>query len=235
MHLKELSERSPLRILEQSIHGGLGPGNLGVVVARHGVGKSAFLVGVALDDLLRGRRVLHVSLGRTIEAVREFYDEVFADLAESAKLEDAGAVRREMERHRHIKAYLKNTFSVERLREHVRMLREVLEFVPAAIVLDGYDFENASESDLVEIRGLARDLKCEIWLSANTHRESPRDAVGVPEPVAHLKHMVDVIVHMGHQGQNAVQLRLLKDHDNPSVSEVGLALDPTTMLIVKEG
>jgi hypothetical protein len=234
MHLKELSDRSPLRILEQSIHGGLGPGNIGVVVARHGVGKSAFLVGVALDDLFRGRRVLHVSLGRTIDAVREFYDEVFTDLAESAKLEDAAAVHRDMERHRHIKAYLKNTFSIERLRDHVRMLRDVLEFVPSAVVLDGFDFENASESDLMELRGVARDLKCEVWISANTHRDSPRDAAGVPEPVAHLKHMVDVIVHMGHRGQSAVQLRLLKDHDNPDVSEVGLALDPTTMLIVKE-
>ena len=49
MHRKEINERSPMRVLEQSIHGGLGRGNLGVVVARHGVGKTAFLVGVALD------------------------------------------------------------------------------------------------------------------------------------------------------------------------------------------
>ena len=49
MHRKELNERSPLRVLEKSIHGGLGRGNLGVVIARHGVGKSAFLVGYGLD------------------------------------------------------------------------------------------------------------------------------------------------------------------------------------------
>ena len=55
MYRKELNERSPLRLLENSIHGGLGRGNLGVVVARHGVGKTAFLVGVALDDLLRSK------------------------------------------------------------------------------------------------------------------------------------------------------------------------------------
>ena len=62
MHQKEINERSPLRVLEQSIHGGLGRGNIGVIVARHGVGKTAFLVGVALDDLMRGRSVLHVSM-----------------------------------------------------------------------------------------------------------------------------------------------------------------------------
>ena len=32
MHQKELNERSPLRVLEQSIHGGLGRGNIGVIV-----------------------------------------------------------------------------------------------------------------------------------------------------------------------------------------------------------
>ena len=233
MHLKELNERSPLRIFEKSIHGGLGPGNLGVVVARHGVGKTAFLVGVALDDLFRGRKVLHVSIRRTIDAVREFYDEVFAELAESARLEDAASVRREMERHRHIKAYLKDTFSIEKLREHVQMLREVVEFVPSALVVDGFDFDSASAEDLRALRGIARDLKAEMWLTANTHRESSRDAEGIPEPVSHLKGSLDVIVHMAHDGK-AVHLRLLKDHDSASVSDVGLALDPTTMLLVRE-
>ena len=80
MLLKELTERSPMRIFENSIHGGLGAGNLGVVVARHGMGKTAFLVDIALDDLMRGRKVLHVTIGRTIEHVREYYEEIFRDL-----------------------------------------------------------------------------------------------------------------------------------------------------------
>ena len=58
MYSKDLNERNPLRLFEHSIHGGLGPGNIGVVVARHGIGKTAFLVGIALDDAIRGRNVL---------------------------------------------------------------------------------------------------------------------------------------------------------------------------------
>ena len=72
MHQKELNERSPLRVLEQSIHGGLGRGNIGVIVARHGVGKTAFLVGVALDDLMRGRSVLHISMEQPADRVPFF-------------------------------------------------------------------------------------------------------------------------------------------------------------------
>ncbi len=52
MYRKEVNERSPMRVFESSIHGGLGRGNVGVVVARPGVGKSALLVQLALDDLM---------------------------------------------------------------------------------------------------------------------------------------------------------------------------------------
>ena len=48
-----LNARSPVRLLEKGLHGGLGSGNLGLIVAGPGVGKTAFLVGVGLDTLLR--------------------------------------------------------------------------------------------------------------------------------------------------------------------------------------
>jgi len=39
---------------------------------------------------------------------------------------------------------------------------------------------------------------------------------------------------MAHDGK-AVNLRVLKDHDNPDVSNLALAIDPTTMLLRQEG
>ena len=52
MYRKFLNARSPLRLLEKGLHGGLGKGNLGLVLAGHGVGKTACLVGIALDVAL---------------------------------------------------------------------------------------------------------------------------------------------------------------------------------------
>ncbi len=49
MYRKFVNARSPLRLLEKGLHGGLGIGKIGVLVAGHGVGKTPFLVGVALD------------------------------------------------------------------------------------------------------------------------------------------------------------------------------------------
>ena len=142
MRRKEINERSPVRVLEASIHGGLGPGNIGVVVARHGVGKTAFLVGVALDDLMRGRKVLHVSLEHPSEKVRTYYDEIFSDLAHEKELEDVWKVRLEMERNRRIHAYIDGSFSIDKLREAIAFMREHSDFSPVAIMLDGYPFDN---------------------------------------------------------------------------------------------
>jgi hypothetical protein len=233
MYRKELNERSPLRVFEQSIHGGLGPGNIGVALGRHGVGKTPFLVGVALDDLMRGRKVLHVALDQSVEKVRGYYDEIFADLARSSGLEDAGVERLEMERNRNIHTYIGGSFSIDRLREAIAFLREHAHFVPRAIMIDGYDFEHATTEGLAGLRGIGQDLEAEIWMTAVRHREAPVDAKGMPETLARLQSQLTVIVSLHHEGK-AVHVRLLKDHDNPTVSETPVALDPTTMLLVRE-
>ena len=93
MYKKFLTARSPLRLLEKGLHGGLGKGNLGLVVAGHGVGKSSFLVGVALDDLIRGDHVLHVVLDQTVAHTRDYYDTVFEDLATAKTFPPASTTR----------------------------------------------------------------------------------------------------------------------------------------------
>jgi hypothetical protein len=233
MHRKDVNERSPLRLLEKSIHGGLGRGNLGVVIARTGVGKTAFLVSVALDDLMRGRNVLHVALDQTVDKVHALYEELFQDLAHAQQLEDVWKVRVDLERHRRIHCYSPPAFSPARLRETMAFLREQTDFVPAAIIVDGYDFTRATPQFLAELRSLARESAAEMWMSAITTRAAGRDGRGIPEPVAGLEGGIDVILSMAHDGK-AVHIGLHKDHDNPDVPDLKLALDPTTMLLVRE-
>jgi hypothetical protein len=233
MHRKELNERSPLRIFERSLHGGLGRGNIGVAVGRHGVGKTAFLVGVALDDLLRGRKVLHVALRQPLFKVREYYDEIFEDLATTARLENAQIVHREMEQNRNIHAYMGNSFSIPKLVDDLALLRMHADFVPSAILVDGWDFETITAEELDALRGIARECDAEMWMTAVNHRESPLDERGIPAPVSRIARNVDVVVRLYHDGK-AVHIHLLKDHENQNVPAAGVALDPTTMLLMQE-
>jgi hypothetical protein len=233
MYSKELNERSPLRLFEHSIHGGVGPGNIGVVVARHGLGKTAFLVGIAIDDAIRGRKVLHVSLDKTVDHIREFYDEIFMDLAHSANLEDVATARVDMERHRMIHTYTGGTFTIEKLRQSVQFLKDVAHFEPACLIIEGFAFEKASLSEIEALRQLAVEFNVELWMSAVTHRGVAADALGVPEPLTKLASAIAVIVQMT-DDSGSVKLALLKDHDNPNVANLTLALDPSTMLLVKK-
>ena len=231
MYRKELNERNPLRLFEHSIHGGLGNGNIGVVVARHGIGKTAFLVGIALDEAMRGRKILHVSLDKTVDHIREFYDEIFMDLAHSAHLEDLPTERLEMERNRIIHTYAGKSFTIPKLRHSISFLKEYAHFNPVCLIVQGFDFERATLEDMNAFRQLAADFDVELWMSALTHRGVPLNEHGIPEPVARLASAIAVIVQMSDHS-DGVHLSLLKDHDNPNVAKLTLALDPSTMLLV---
>src|ERR1051326_4959699 len=178
MYRKELNERNPLRLFEHSIHGGLGRGNVGVVVARHGIGKTAFLVGIALDDAMRDRKVLHVSLDKTVDHVREFYDEIFMDLAHSAQLEDLPSERLDMERHRIIHTYAGKLFTIPKLKHSINFLKEYAHFEAACVILQGFHFDRATREDMEAFRQLAADFNVEMWMSATTHRGAPANEHG---------------------------------------------------------
>jgi hypothetical protein len=233
MYAKELNERNPLRLFEHSIHGGLGRGNVGIVLARHGIGKTAFLVAIALDDAMRGRKALHVSLDNTVDHVREFYDELFMDLAHSAHLDDLATERLEMERNRMIHTYAGKSFTIHKLRHSIKFLKEYVHFDPECIIVEGFDFERASLDDVAAFRELAGEFNVELWMSALTHRGVPLNDHGVPEPIAKLNSAISVIVQMADAG-DGVHISLLKDHDNPDVAKLTLSLDPSTMLLVNK-
>ena len=233
MYRKELNERSPLRVFERSIHGGLGAGNLGLVLSRPGVGKSAFLVGVALDDLMRGRKVLHISVDNAnVERVRAYYEELFNELAESAHLEDRAATHLSIERNRMIQTYTHRCFELGKVRSGIKLAQEHMNFEPDLIVIEGFpDLDSAEATALDELHATARELECEMWLAGVSHRESKLDARGIPESVARFDDKVAVVVAL-EPNADRVHLRLLKDHDSPDVANLHIELDPKTLLLM---
>src|SRR5512136_3433002 len=89
MIMEDLISRSPLRILENSIHGGLGKGNIGALASRKGVGKTACLVHIAADKLLQGKPVIHVSYASRVDHIMTWYEDIFKELAKSSKTRSA--------------------------------------------------------------------------------------------------------------------------------------------------
>ncbi len=77
----ELIKHSPLRILDASTNGGVGKGNVGVMAARHGVGKTSALVHIATDKLLQGKHVIHVTFASRTVHIIDYYEEIFTEIS----------------------------------------------------------------------------------------------------------------------------------------------------------
>lgn len=228
MYRKFLNARSPLRLLEKGLHGGLGPGNLGVVVGGPGVGKASFLVGVALDELLRSGRVLHVSMVHTVSHIRDHYDIVFEELASSAHLENGPQVHGDIDRNRSIRVYPKNALTMEKLRDAVKVESDV-SGQPSMVVIEGLDFKSASRQDFADLKALAGELAAEVWLSISSKKEQ---VAQLPASMQGVEDLVSVVLAL-EPGEDTVLLRALKDHDNPDLSNLHVALDPKTLLLTR--
>jgi hypothetical protein len=228
MYQKFLTARSPVRALEKGLHGGLGKGNLGLVLAGHGIGKTSFLVGVALDELLRGGHVLHVAIDQTVAHTRAHYDTLFEELASNARLEDAPVVHADVDRRRSIRAVTSGSFGAVKLREAVKIQQETGS-APVLVILENFDAARASKGELAEMKSLAQEIGAEIWLSV----ACPGEKVdGLPGALGKARDAFGVILALEPEGKS-VALRALKDHENPDVSALRVALDPRTLLLTR--
>jgi hypothetical protein len=224
--------RSPRKLLERDGHPGPGPGRLALVLARAGVGKTAFLVDIGLDALLAGQKVLHVSLESTVEKVRTWYDDVLTQmLASEKKLEHWAPIQIDVERRRHIHTYVDHSFTVERLRHGVDLLRDVMSFVPQVILVDDLEREGIDAATIAAVKGLAEEVGAELWIACKIYRDGPQGEPGhLPPPADELEDLVDLAFRLDPHDAK-IRLHVLKDRERMLDEDLHVVLDPRTMLL----
>ena len=228
--MKDFISVSPLKILEQSSRRGLGPGNLGVLIARAGVGKTACLIHIALDRIFRGEKLIHVSLEEGPEKVSAYYNVIYNDLLKALDLSDNDEYRMRIDRNRMILAYLNQSFDLDRLEANLKNLAERLDFRPNTLIVDGLDFEKTGRDTLEGLRKTGRAFGAEIWFSALSHRHiTETNERGIPHPCATVDDLLSIIIQLVPE-PSGVFLRLLKDHDKPGDPNINVKLDPNTFL-----
>jgi len=228
--------RSTRTLLERDGAPGPGPGKIALVMARAGVGKTAFMVGVGLDAMLAGQRVLHVTIDRPVEKVRVWYDDLLLEMLKEQQVEAPRAeIQLELERLRHIRTFLGHSFTPERLDEFVTKLAAFADFKPDVIIIDRLEMENAEIRAMVPaIRAIAERAGAEVWLSSRWHREGPPEKPGhLPPPADEIEEQIDLAFLLRHDG-TGVRLSLLKDRDRIGRQSLHALLDPTTLLLVPD-
>ena len=201
---------------------------MGLVMARAGLGKTAILVQFALDCMLLGNKVLHVSIGEGVEKTRTWYDDILSLLTDGEKIESIP----EIMKNRMIMTFKESSFSKALFEERLDDLVQQNIYKPECLIIDGYDFENNDKESLEEMRNFMheRGLKM-IWFSAVSHRGDERVSVdGVPAPCHEVDGLFETVLSIKPEG-DAMMLDILKCDDCAMDPGSTLKLDPSTMLI----
>jgi len=227
----ELIKRSPLRILEGSIHGGLGKGNIGVLASRKGVGKTACLVHIATDKLFQDKPVIHVSYASRVDYIINWYEEIFKEIAKKRQLESAVDVHDEIIKNRVIMNFKQDAARTDQALKGVEMMIDHGKFAADTVIVDGYDYSLSTPEDLQKFKDFAKKVGLEVWFSASLKGAEPLlDEQGIPYELKGCLDKIDVLIALAFQN-DYVQMRLVKDHEHPVLGDLKLKLDLSTLLI----
>jgi hypothetical protein len=226
---KDLILRNPLRVMGFENDDILSTGALGAVLARSGVGKTAFLVQLSLNALLRGKNVLHISLEDPVNKVSLWYKEVFNLIADQYKVEQIDQLWESLLPHRFIMTFRVEGFSVPKLQERLADLMEQNIFSPQMIIVDGFPFGESMHGPLKEFKSLVEENNMHAWFTVRTHRHEQPGPDGMPMQLALVPDLFEIAIQLLPVGKE-IHVKAVKGGESFS-KQLDLRLDPSTMLI----
>ncbi len=226
---KELILRNPLRQLGFETEDILSAGEFGAVLAHAGVGKTALLVQLAMNSMLRNRNVLHISLNDPVNKVNLWYNELFHHLAGNYEGAQTNRLWESVLPHRFIMTFRVESFTVPKLKERLGDLTEQGIFSPAMMIIDGLHFDESLRADLNDLKTLAAENGMHVWFTVHTHRHESPGTDGLPVSFSAVVGLFDLVLELQPEHADVHIKRLRGKESSPAGS--ALLLDPSTMLI----
>ncbi len=229
MEYESLVKQNPLRVLKLT-----GSKKMGLIMARTGVGKTALLVQIALDSILRGNRVLHISIDENLDKTKLWYDDMLQVILQECPVAKPQELIDMVRQHRMIMTFKEGVFDRARLEERLNDLIQQNIFTPDCVVIDGFDFTDTDHAKLEDIKSLMEGLDVQAWFSATSHREDERvSPSGVPAPCHELDDLFENVILLKPE-QNHILLEILREDGKKSEGNSHLGLDPATMMVRQE-
>lgn len=185
---KELLASSPVRFFE-STGAALDEGEIGLLTAKKGLGKTSILVQFGIDTLLKDKEIVHVSFNQKSENVITWYSSVLAEICKSHKV-DVEELSDELFRNRTILNFNQNTFTLPKVVNTLKALKDngiKLE----TIIVDDLDLLKTEVSDLNCFCDFIKEEKMTAWFSYNSEASDlkeilPSEKMAKFNSVAHL-------------------------------------------------
>lgn len=170
-------------VINELMGGGLGPGELGVVVAPSGVGKTWALCALGAAAVKAGKTVVHYSMELSEKYVGSRYDTVFTQISSADLPDKKDEVKdkiRKLKGKLLIKYFPPKGVSVKKLESHIEKMTST-GHKPDLIIVDYADLllshTNKSDSTYgelggvyIELRGMSGELGIPVWTASQTNR-----------------------------------------------------------------
>lgn len=182
----ELKARNPISTGWKEIDGicknGLGTGELGVVIAPTGAGKSMVLTHLGAQALLKGVNVIHYTLELSETTIASRYDSCITGVPLSDLFSFKELIFDKVETVQGkliVKEYPTKSASTRTIRNHLEKLAN-RGIEPGLIIVDYGDLlrpvvirkEKRTELESIyeELRGIGQDYNCPVWTASQTNR-----------------------------------------------------------------
>jgi len=230
----ELIQRSPIRIFEQSLHGGLKAGEIGVIASPNGVGKTSVLVQLALDKLLQGKKVIHVSFTQHTQYVPIWYEDIFEEIINKKNLENAPEVKNDLVKNRVLMNFSQDGVTVGQIIKSLRAMIIEGGFKADSVIIDGFDFSRTDIESCTQVKNFATELGVSIWYSCSVKDTEPQyDKENIPVVLTNFTGQIDIIIVLNPKPDH-VELSISKDRDSVISKSMAMKLDPKTLLILEK-
>ena len=175
-------QSTPWEVINELTDGGLGKGELGVMVAPAGIGKSWALMNIGADAVKKGKTVLHYTLELNEAYVGLRYDSVMTGIANQNLKHYQDDIKEQLSKIKGeliIKYYPTKTVSVMGIRGHVEKCimqgkKPDVIIVDYADLLRGHGQEKRHELEGIyeDLRGMAGEYELPVWTASQANRSA---------------------------------------------------------------
>jgi hypothetical protein len=231
---EELIQRSPVRIFEKSIHGGLKAGEIGIVASTSGLGKTSVLVQIALDKLLQEKKVIHVSFTQHIDYVLSWYEDIFDEFIKKKNLVHPQDVKNELVKNRVLLNFSQDSVTGPQILKSLKAMIVDGGIHAETIIIDGFDFSHTNRERMEAVKTGMKEMGISIWYSCTVKGDSPfYDKNGIPLVIKDFQDLIDVVIVLEPKPDH-IELAASKDRDTVNLEHLALRLDPKTLLFLGE-
>ena len=188
--------KTPWDVVNDIIDGGLGAGELGVIVAPAGIGKSWTLQAIGASALKEGKTIVHYTLELNENYVGLRYDSIFTGVTTSNikyYKEDVESKISKLPGKLLIKYFPTKGASVQTLSSHLKQI-EISGEKPDMVIVDYADIlmptgnfrekRHAIGGIYEDLRGLAGEVEVPIWTASQANRSALEEEIIGADKVA---------------------------------------------------